>query len=308
MVWSAVTLVFHFRQTALLISRSAGTKLMSLVFAHYFPQPWESPASPTTSEVSFPSLRTGAGVTGRLYHNAVFAKPLTFLGRETTSGSSGTSMTMREPPVAPMVPLWLCVSHQWLQRYVYDHVWATGGSIGTPVTMRDPPVATMVPLWPCVSHQWLQCYFCDHAWSTGGYNGTPVIILEPPVAPIVPLWPCVSHRWLQWYLYDRERATGGSNMTMHEPPVDLMVPLWPYGRAWATGSSKGSQRYRLDVFYETHIFILLYRKFCVSITKPNRLMLFKKDMQPIKTMSGQNTRTVYGTASDVCFYHNVVKR
>jgi len=37
-------------------------------------------------------------------------------------------------------------------------------------------------------------------------------------------------------------------------------------------------------------------------------MLFKKDMQPIKTLSGQNIHTVYGTASDVCFYHNVIKR
>jgi len=133
-----------FANKPILIGRSAGTSLMSLVFAHDFPHLWESPASPTTSEVSFPSLCTGAAVTGRLYHNAVLAKPLTLVGRETTSGSNGTSMTMREPLVAPMIPLWPCVSHRWLYLYFCDRVWATSGSSGTSMTMREPLVAPKV--------------------------------------------------------------------------------------------------------------------------------------------------------------------
>ena len=47
------------------LSRSAGTNLISLVFLMYFPQLRESPPDPTTYEVSFPSLHTDAGVTGR---------------------------------------------------------------------------------------------------------------------------------------------------------------------------------------------------------------------------------------------------
>lgn len=144
--------------------------------------------------------------------------------------------------------------------------------------MCEPSVA-LWPLWPCVSHQWLQWYLYDHAWVTGGTNGIPVNMFEPPVAPMVPLKTCVSHWWLQCYTCNH---------------------------AWATGGSKGGQRYRLAAFYETHIFILLYRKFCVSITKPNRLMLFKNDMQHIKTVSEQNIHTVYGIASDICFHHGAI--
>jgi len=182
--WHGLLLLSYstFANEPILIGRSAGTKLMSLVFAHDFPHLWESPASPTTSEVSFPSLRTGAGVTGRLYHNAVFAKPLTFVGRETTGGSNGTTVTMFEPPVAPTVPLWRCVSHRWLHWYPYDHMWATSGSSGTSVIMRDPPVVPMVPLWPCASHRWLQY---DHAWATSWSNGTSMTMREPQVAPKV---------------------------------------------------------------------------------------------------------------------------
>jgi hypothetical protein len=64
----------------------------------------ESPAFPT-SEVSFLSLNTGAEVAGHLYQTALFAEPLTFVWHETFSGSNSTAMTMREPPVAPMVLL-----------------------------------------------------------------------------------------------------------------------------------------------------------------------------------------------------------
>jgi len=197
--WRSRLLLLYstFANEPILISRFAGTKLISLAFAHDFPHLWESPASPTTSEVSFPSLHTGAGVPGRLYHNAVFAKPLTSVGRESTSDFNGTSITVREPPVAPMVHLWPCVSHWWLQWYPYNHTWATSGSNGTCMTMHEPPVATMVPLWSYVSHQWLQWYLYDHAWDTGGSNGTSMTMREPLVDLMVPLWPCASHRWLQ---------------------------------------------------------------------------------------------------------------
>jgi hypothetical protein len=183
-----------FANEPILISRSAGTKLISLVFAHDFPHLWESPASSATSDVSFLSLHAGAGVTGRLYHNAVFVKPLTLLGVR--------------PPVAPLVLLWPCVSHRWLQWYPCDHVWATSGFNSTSMTMREPPVVTVVFLWSYVSH-W---YLYDYAWATGGSNGTSMTVREPSVAPVLP--------------YDHAWATGGSNdtsMTMREPLVATKV-------------------------------------------------------------------------------------
>jgi hypothetical protein len=186
-----------FANKPILISRSAGTKLISLVFAHDFHHLWESPASPTTSDVSFLSLHIGARVTGRLYHNAVFAKPLTLLGVR--------------PPVPPVVPLWPCVSHRWLQWYpcdhvwatsgskwyLYDHAWATGGSNDNSMTMREPQVAPVVPLWTCVSHQWLQRHLYDRARAIGGSISTSMIMHGPPVDLMVPLWPWVSHWWHQ---------------------------------------------------------------------------------------------------------------
>jgi len=53
-----------------------------------------SPVGLTTSEVSFPSLRTNAGVIEHWYHTTAFAMPLTFAWHETTGGCLGTSWMM----------------------------------------------------------------------------------------------------------------------------------------------------------------------------------------------------------------------
>jgi hypothetical protein len=50
----------------------------------------------------------------------------------------------------------------------------------------------------------------------------------------------------------------------------------------------------IDLLYFTKpIYLSYFTENSVSITNPNRLILFKKDMQPIKTMSGQTIHIVY---------------
>jgi hypothetical protein len=168
--WHGRLLLSHstFANEPILISHSAGTKLISLVFAHDFPHLWESPASSTASDLVF-----------LLYIPVLELQDVCIITR--CLPRHWLLLDVR-PPVAPMVPLWPCVSHRWLQCYPCDHAWATSGYNDTSMTMRQPPVAPM--------------YLYDHAWATGGSNGTPVIIRELSVTPMVPLWPCMSHRWI----------------------------------------------------------------------------------------------------------------
>jgi len=88
----------------ILLIRSAGTKLISHVFAYGVSHLWESTVGPATSDVIVPSIHTDARVTECQAHNVGCASPLTFAWRETTSGSHVTSwITMHEPPMYLML-------------------------------------------------------------------------------------------------------------------------------------------------------------------------------------------------------------
>ena len=88
----------------ILLSCSAGTKLISLIFANQFPHLLQSPVGPTTSEVRFPYLNINSGVTEHYYNIAMFATPLTLVWFEAAGSCHGASwMTMRGPLVYLMV-------------------------------------------------------------------------------------------------------------------------------------------------------------------------------------------------------------
>jgi len=98
----------------ILLIHSAGTKLISHVFAYDVFHLWESTVGPAISDVSVPSLHTDARVTECQDHTMVCAMPLTFVWCETTSGSQATSwITMHEPPVYLMVANMLNICLIW---------------------------------------------------------------------------------------------------------------------------------------------------------------------------------------------------
>jgi len=88
----------------ILLIHSAGTKLISRVYAYGVSHLWESTEGPATSDVSVPTVHTDARVTECQDHTMVCAVPLTFAWRKTISGSHATSwITVHEPPVCCVV-------------------------------------------------------------------------------------------------------------------------------------------------------------------------------------------------------------